>query len=169
MRIHSLPQEMHQIRQFVYRVEKTTGTHKNYLRVLGLTKSEGRASEEIWKDSAFMLAPGELTSIASECLQFENGCLTHNRVLGWLQDFHRRLMAHVSNNLNQAEACLILDRKMVFMSAWLTNMQSRSAYLGKRAEVQARTVSDHQFFMTFMLSPNRCSAWSTNSTNIIVP
>ncbi|PVI03793.1 hypothetical protein DM02DRAFT_695519 [Periconia macrospinosa] len=136
MRIHSLPQQLHQIRLFVYRLEKTTGTHKNYLRVLGFTKSKGRTSKEIWRDPAFLLAPGELTSIASECLQIENSCQTSKRLLGWLQDFHRQLMMHV---LKDAEACQILDNKIEFMSAWVADVESRSAYLGKRAEVQVQT------------------------------
>ena len=47
LKIQELPQVMTRIRRFLYRVEKITGTHKNYLRRLGLTKSTGRSLREV--------------------------------------------------------------------------------------------------------------------------
>ncbi|KAF2177734.1 hypothetical protein K469DRAFT_696495 [Zopfia rhizophila CBS 207.26] len=71
MRIQELPHILTRIRRFLYRVEKTTGTHKNYLRRLGLTKSTGRSLQDVWNDPDFEIAPAELTSIASDCTYYD--------------------------------------------------------------------------------------------------
>lgn len=147
LRIQELPQIMTRIRRFLYRVEKTTGTHKNYLRKLGLTKSTGRSLREVWNDPDFEAAPAELTSIASDCAYYGYACQTRQNLLNFIEKINKQLLKE--SNLPIFDlANSMLERKIEFMRIWMTEVQNRSAYLGRRVEVQVQTVCNLSFFLS---------------------
>lgn len=151
LRIQDLPQIMTRIRRFLYKVEKTTGTHKNYARKLGLTKSAGRSLQEVWNGPDFETAPAELTSIASDCAYYESICQTRQSLLNYIEGINKCLQ--MSGQLPSYNvASRMLEGKINFMRKWMNEVQNRSAYLGKRAEVQVQTVrKPYSSFFTYLI------------------
>ncbi|KAL9617504.1 MAG: hypothetical protein Q9160_007715 [Pyrenula sp. 1 TL-2023] len=142
MKVRGFPEAMARIRRFLYRVKKTTGTHKNYSRKLGLTKSIGRSLQEVWDDPDFEIAPAELTSIASDCAYYESACRTHQSLLNAIEAMNQGLMS-TSHSSSFELVGRMLERKTSFIGKWMTEVQNRSTYLGERAEVQVQTVCNH--------------------------
>lgn len=139
LRIQELPESVIRIRHFLYRVERTIGTHKNYSRRLGFTTSTARSLHEVWNDPDFEMAPAELTSIASDCVYFGHACLIRHNLLNDISNINKRLLRSKCT-LSCDGVGRILEEKMVFMRAWMIQVHYRSEYLGKRAEVQVQTV-----------------------------
>ncbi|KAF1841945.1 uncharacterized protein K460DRAFT_176120 [Cucurbitaria berberidis CBS 394.84] len=135
MRLQHLPGRMRRIRRFLYRVEKTTGTHQNYRQRLGLTTVKGKSVSETWNDPDFEAAPGELTSIASDCAYYESHCRTRQNFLAFINSMHEKLVSARAVP-SQELAIRMFGQKMQFMKMWATAVENRSAYLGKRAEIQ---------------------------------
>lgn len=124
LKIQELPQIMTRIRRFLYRVEKTTGTHKNYLRRLGLTKSTGRSLREVWDDPDFEAAPAELTSIASDCACYEYACQTRQNLLNFIEKSNKQLRNETNLPLFDL-ANSMLERKIEFMRIWMAEVQNK--------------------------------------------
>lgn len=139
MRLQHLPGRMRRIRRFLYRVEKTTGTHQNYRQRLGLTSWKGRSVSETWNDPDFEVAPAELTSIASDCAYYESHCRTRQSLLAFVGSMHENMLR--SGVVPAQEVAIrMFEQKMQFMKMWATAVENRSAYLGKRAEIQLQMV-----------------------------
>ncbi|KAF2180314.1 hypothetical protein K469DRAFT_292132 [Zopfia rhizophila CBS 207.26] len=138
MRIQELPEIIARIRRFLYGIEKTTGTHKNYLRKLGLAKVTGRSLQDVWTDDGFNRAPAELTSIASDCAYYEYACQIRQELLSWLEKMNQDILP-IIDSAQCTYAARMLGRKIEFMRAWMKDAENRSIYFGKRAEVQVQT------------------------------
>lgn len=147
MRMHELPALLSRLCHFLYRVEKTIGTHKNYRQRLGLTNWKGRSEREAWEDPDFQLAPAELTSIASDCLYYESACRCRQRLLDWIAKKHNGV-AQTSIAMNGSEVSHLLNTKFDFMRSSLEEIENRMNYLGKRAEVQMQMVSRPEILPT---------------------
>jgi hypothetical protein len=140
MRIRSFPNHMTEIRRFLYGVEKTTGTHKNHIRKMRQPDWKGRSLDEMWADPEFETAPAELTSLASQCAYYENACQSALDHASWLQTRQQRFGSNPTD-ARWRRAGKMLESKLDFMKTSVVDMQSRSTYLGKRAEVQMQIVS----------------------------
>lgn len=145
IRLHRLPDCMRRIRHFLYRVEKTTGTHQNYRRRLDSTAWKGKSVSETWNDPDFEAAPAELTSIASDCAYYESHCRACQVFLTFIESIHKNML-RASAVSSQSLAIRMFEQKLQFMKMWVTAVESRSAYLGRRAEIQLQVVCS--------LSPN---------------
>lgn len=141
MRLQDLPARMQMIRRFLYRVEMTTGTYQNYRLRLGLTTYgwKGRSVSETWNDPDFEAAPAELTSIASDCAYYESHCRTRQNLLAFIESMHENMLRS-GVVPSQEVAIRMFGQKMQFMKMWATAVENRSAYLGKRAEIQLQMV-----------------------------
>jgi hypothetical protein len=139
MRLQRMPQALSTIRQFLVRVERTTGTHKNYQQRLGLTTHKNGKVQEMWSEPDFEAAPGELTSIASDCVYFESLCQTRLRLLTWLESIHSSIV-EANDTLSHEPAIKVFSQKIQFMKMWVTEVESRCVYFGKRAGIQLQMV-----------------------------
>jgi hypothetical protein len=138
-RLQNLPKLTSVIRRFLYRVEKTTGTYKNYRQKLGLTKWKSRTVHESFNDPEFVAAPAELTSLASDCAYYESACRSRRSLLLWLVDMHQQ-DGSAGNIKRDDMASKMIAQKLQFMVSCATETESRIAYLGKRAEIQMQMV-----------------------------
>jgi hypothetical protein len=144
LRTGGTPNDLMKVRDSLYRIEKTTGTHKNYHRQ---SHHEGRGyyarGDEVWNRSEFELAPGELTSIASDCALFDARCQINEQLLNWIGEMNEALSAEVTDPQTGflVQSKTLLNEKISFMKTSLKNNRIRSLYLGKRAEVQVQAVS----------------------------
>lgn len=139
MRIQSLPAVVKRIRLYLRKIGKATGTHKNYLRRLGLTNSKGRNLREVWADPDFETAPAELTSIASDASYWEYACKSELNLLRWVDNMHRRVL-EMSGMRSDDPAHRMLQTKMEFMEMWITKVREKSCHFGKQVEGQVQTV-----------------------------
>ncbi|KAH7077689.1 hypothetical protein BKA63DRAFT_508768 [Paraphoma chrysanthemicola] len=125
-------EQTEELRRFLYGVEKTTGTHKNHEN-----RQTVRTAEEAWTDPKFQLAPGELTSVASDCIKRGFSCPSRKRLLHLLKVAHEENVAMGSIS-KQDKASRMLTEKLKFMTTWIEESESRFGYIGKRAEVQTQ-------------------------------
>jgi hypothetical protein len=139
MRLQRMPQTLSTIRQFLVRVERTTGTYKNYQQRLGLTTHKNGKVQEMWIEPDFEAAPGELTSIASDCAYFESVCQTRMRLLTWLESMHKNIVG-ADDTLPHEPSLEMFTQKMRFMKMWVTEIESRCVYFEKRAGIQLQMV-----------------------------
>jgi hypothetical protein len=144
LRMAKIPLSLTQVRNEVYKIEKTLGTHKNYRHLATHTEwgyySRG---EEVWNREGFEESAGELTSLAADCALFESKCQINLRLLAWIQEMNNLLSPKFigqSNSLN-ADPNTAMDGKIEFMRSGLENNIIRSVYLGQRAQVQVQAVS----------------------------
>jgi hypothetical protein len=142
MRLQYVPALISKIRQFIVRVARTTGTHKNYQERLGLTTWKNRRVQDTWVDPDFEAAPAELTSIASECAYYESISRTRLRLLGWLDSKHSSIVG-TDDALSHEAAIRMFAQKMHFMKTCVTEIESRTAYFGKKAEIQLQMVCQY--------------------------
>jgi hypothetical protein len=142
MRLQGLPALISKIRQFIVRVARTTGTHKNYQERLGLTQWKNRKVQDTWNDPDFEAAPAELTSIASDCAYYESISRTRLRLLSRLKAIHMSIVA-ADNALSKEAATTMFAQKLHFMETCVTEIESRTAYFGKKAEIQLQMVCLH--------------------------
>jgi uncharacterized protein (DUF2267 family) len=138
-RLERQPAQTNTMRHFLYRVEQTTGTHKNFEHKLWANGVNVRTAEETWTDPDFEVAPAELTSIASDCIKRAFTCRSRARLLDFLEDEHG-VNLEMGSIHHEEKASRMLVRKLRFMRAWIEESESRFAYIGKRAEVQTQMV-----------------------------
>jgi hypothetical protein len=150
MRLQYVPALISKIRQFIVRVAKTTGTHKNYQERLGLSTWRNRKAQDTWEDPDFQASPAELTSVASECAYYESISRTRLRLLAWLESKHSSVV-DADDALAQEPAIRMFAQKVQFMKTCVTEIESRTAYFGKKAEIQLQMV---------------CSSWLIESRTI---
>jgi hypothetical protein len=149
MRLKDMPVTISRIRRFLVRVARITGTHKNYQQRLGLTtyKFNGKV-QDTWSEPDFEAAPAELTSIASDCVFYESTCRTRLQLLVWLESMHQAIVAR-DNTLAQEAAVKMFAQKIQHMEAYVTEVNNRCAYFGKRAEIQLQMVRNAPRHMRF--------------------
>jgi hypothetical protein len=139
LRLKDMPETISRIRRFLVRVARITGTHKNYQQRLGLTKYKNGKVQDTWSEPDFEAAPAELTSIASDCIFYESKCRTRLHLLVWLESMHQALVAG-DDTLAQETAVKMFAQKTQHMKAYVTEVNNRCAYFGKRAEIQLQMV-----------------------------
>ncbi|KAF7543679.1 hypothetical protein G7Z17_g10549 [Cylindrodendrum hubeiense] len=141
-RIEGTAETLASIRDSLYAVERRLGTHKNYHGKRYYEKLQYYAyGEKVWeqrndKDVAFETAPGNLTSIVSDCAMFEAKCLINEDLLDWLQGLNAALCEPDNNGKLSAVSANSIRMKISAMKMWCGNNRSRSVYLAKRAEAQ---------------------------------
>jgi hypothetical protein len=104
-----------------------------------LTTHKNGKVQETWSEPDFEAAPGELTSIASDCAYYESICQTRMRLLTWLETMHKSIV-DADDTLLHEPALEMFTQKMHFMKMWITEVESRCVYFGKRAGIQLQMV-----------------------------
>lgn len=138
-RIKDIATHLSKARNEIHRIEKLIGTYRNYYRIEAERKMGFHShGEEVWKRPGFEEAPGELTSVTSECLVWQSKCEMNLKLLEWIEGTNSRIGKLYPN----AEGRDVdFATKIEFMKTGLENNLILCTYIVHRAEVQIQAVS----------------------------
>lgn len=144
LRMVKYPAILTKMRDDVYKIEKTLGTHKNYQHKATHTEWGYYArGDEVWKREGFEESAGELTSLAADCARLESKCRVYLKCLSWIQGLTDELLSKLAVNSDSVMTKLTtaMNIKIGFTRDRLENDMNRSVYLGQRAQIQVQAVS----------------------------
>jgi hypothetical protein len=136
--------KLERIRLSLYRTEKIIGTHKNYNENIVHERNGYYArGDRVWNHNEdFDRAPGQLTSMVSDCVMFEAIWSINEHLLDWLETLNSQLPTGMPGNRSCIDyTSALIKTKLSTTRIWVSNTKIRSQYFAKRAEAQVQSVS----------------------------